>query len=67
MNAVGQKEYPEAEAAAGACKECRTQNQAAGFKGLDMRNTVDLLEPYKLKLKPYGSGHDVAAEAATGQ
>ena len=22
-----------------------------------MRNTVDLLEPYKLKLKPYGSGH----------
>ena len=27
------------------------------FKGLDMRNTVDLLEPYKLRLKPYGSGH----------
>ena len=27
------------------------------FKGLDMRNTIDLLEPYKLRLKPYGSGH----------
>lgn len=57
MNAVGQKDTQKLQLAAGAAKNAGRQNQAAGFQRLDMRNTVDLLEPYKLKLKPYGSGH----------
>ena len=57
MNAVGQKDEKKPKQLPVLQRMPDGKIKLPDFKGLDMRNTVDLLEPYKLKLKPYGSGH----------
>ena len=57
MNAVGQKDAQKPKQLPVLQRMPDGKIKLPDFKGLDMRNTVDLLEPYKLKLKPYGSGH----------
>ena len=57
MNAVGQKDTQKPKQLPVLQRMPDGKIKLPDFKGLDMRNTVDLLEPYKLKLKPYGSGH----------
>lgn len=57
MNAVGKKDTQKPKQLPVLQRMPDGKIKLPDFKGLDMRNTIDLLEPYKLKLKPYGSGH----------